>query len=432
MDNTLLAWVESTTGGRVTQTTRPPGGGSRELYLIDVERDDGMTLQLVLRCEAGGSFTGTEISPAKEATVYRALEHTEVPVPRVMALSPGETALLMERLAGTADMSPLASDARTAVMEAFVDALAALHNLDVDKLDLPGFPRPGTPEDHARLEISTWARLADDGIQEVDPMVRYSGAWLLAHPPAHVSRTVLVHGDAGPGNFLYDDSGVTGIVDWEFAHLGDPMDDWAWMHSRAAEAELDALKQRYGHATGIPVDEDQIRYYRAAVDYRCAITTSLAVAKGGGARGLPPYLLVTERYVTALAAKMSGLLGVTESTEVPTTGSTPRTLYFDMLLDGIRSAVRALDDPELREETRNLQILVHYLRAHDQLGAEVAERDRADRIGSIGHEALNQQRFRAMVEDAGASGDQVMFRYLLRKTARQRQLWVTLLDRPRH
>jgi aminoglycoside phosphotransferase (APT) family kinase protein len=431
MDNTLLAWVESTTAGCVTRTIRPPVGGSRELYLVDVERSDGITLQLVLRCEAGGSFAGTEISPAKEASVYRALEHTEVPVPRVVALSPGNTALLMERLAGTADMSSLASDERTVVMEGFVDALAALHNLDVDKLDLPNFARPRTPEDHARFEISTWARLADDGIPEVDPMIRYSGAWLLAHPPTHVSRTVLVHGDAGPGNFLYDHTGVTGIVDWEFAHIGDPMDDWAWIYSRAAEAELEVLKQRYGSATGIPIDEDQIRYYRAAVDYRCAITTSLAVAKGGGARGLPPYLLVTERYVTALAAKMAGLLGLAESTEVPTTESTPRTSYFDALLDGIRSAVRALDDPELREATRNLQILVHYLRAHDQMGAEIVERDRSDRVRSIGREALDQHRFRALVEEAGACGDQVVFRYLLRRTARERQLWVTLLDRPR-
>ena len=431
MDDALIAWVESTTAGRVTQTTRPPSGGSRELYLIDIECDDGTTLELVLRCEAGGSFAGTEISPAKEATVYRALERTDVPVPRVVSLSPGNTALLMERLAGTADMSSLAPGARDSVMEEFVDTLAALHNLDVDKLDLPGFPRPGTPEDHARLEISTWARLADEGIQELDPMVRYSGAWLLAHPPAHVSRTVLVHGDAGPGNFLYDDTGVTGIVDWEFAHLGDPMDDWAWVHSRADEAELDPLKQRYRRASGIPVDEDQIRYYRAAVDYRCAITTSLAVAKGGGARGLPLYLLVTERYVIALAAKMSGLLNVRESVEAPTAEPTPRTVYFDVLLDGIRSAVSATDDLELREATRNLQILVHYLKANDQLGAEVAERDHADRINSIGRDAVDPGRFRAMVDEAGASGDEVMLRYLLRKTARERQLWVTLLDRLR-
>ena len=76
MDDTLRSWVEETAGGRITAMTRPPAGGSRELYFVDVERDDGATVSLVLRCEGGGSFSGTEIAPAKEAVVYRALaEH---------------------------------------------------------------------------------------------------------------------------------------------------------------------------------------------------------------------------------------------------------------------------------------------------------------------------------------------------------------------
>ncbi|HEX9505572.1 MAG TPA: phosphotransferase family protein, partial [Acidimicrobiia bacterium] len=116
MDESLRTWVEETTGGRVVEATRPPGGGSRELYLVDVERPDGTVLPLVLRCEAGGSFTGTEISPAKEAVIYRALEHTDVPAPRVVGLAPDDAALLMERVAGTGDLSTLEPDARQATM----------------------------------------------------------------------------------------------------------------------------------------------------------------------------------------------------------------------------------------------------------------------------------------------------------------------------
>ncbi len=46
--------------------------------------------------------------------------------------------------------------------------------------------------------------------------------------PASVPRTVVCHGDVGPGNFLHDGARVTALLDWEFAHLGDPMDDLAW------------------------------------------------------------------------------------------------------------------------------------------------------------------------------------------------------------
>ena len=40
---------------------------------------------------------------------------------------------------------------------------------------------------------------------------------------------VLVHGDFGPQNMLFGDDGrLTGVVDWEFAHLGEPIEDLAW------------------------------------------------------------------------------------------------------------------------------------------------------------------------------------------------------------
>ncbi len=431
MDEAIRAWVEETAGGRITTLTRPPVGGSRELYFLDVERADGAVLPLVLRCESGGSFGGTEISPAREAVVYRALEPTDVPVPHVVGLAPGGAALLMERVAGSGDLSELGDAERAETMRDFVDALAALHNLDVDALALDGFRRPRRAEDHARFDLEMWAKLADDGVPHLDPLVRYAGAWLRAHAPSAVARTVLVQGDTGPGNFVFEHGTVTGIVDWEFAHVGDPMDDWAWVDMRMPGEDLTELHDRYAHATGIAIDRERIRYYRAAVDYRCAVTTSLAVARGGGARGWAPYLLVTERYVLGLAERLSGLTGVVETVELPEPVATPRTIYYDHLLDGIRTATRGIDDPGLREDTRSLQILVHYLRAHDEIGEEIERLDRADRMDTLGRDAFDEPRFTELVEGAGTMTDERVLRYLLRRTQRERLLWASVLDRAR-
>ena len=118
---------------------------------------------------------------------------------------------------------------------------------------------------------------------------------------------------------------------------------------RLPGADLGDLQDRYARATGIEIDHDRIRYYRAAVDYRCAVTTSLAVSRGGGARGWAPYLLVTERYVLGLADRLSGLLGVVENVAVPEVSPTARTPSYDHLLDGIRAAVRDIDDVDARE-----------------------------------------------------------------------------------
>jgi len=39
---------------------------------------------------------------------------------------------------------------------------------------------------------------------------------------------VLVHGDFGPQNVLIEDNRITALVDWEFAHIGQPVEDLAW------------------------------------------------------------------------------------------------------------------------------------------------------------------------------------------------------------
>ena len=41
--------------------------------------------------------------------------------------------------------------------------------------------------------------------------------------------SVLVHGDFGPQNMLFDARyRVAAVVDWEFSHVGDPIEDLAW------------------------------------------------------------------------------------------------------------------------------------------------------------------------------------------------------------
>ena len=64
-------------GGPIIHVNRPRAGGSRELYFVDVATGRRQGPPLVLRCEGGGSFAGTEVSPAKESVVYRALEQYE-------------------------------------------------------------------------------------------------------------------------------------------------------------------------------------------------------------------------------------------------------------------------------------------------------------------------------------------------------------------
>ncbi len=68
------------------------------------------------------------------------------------------------------------------------------------------------------------------------------------------SHPFIVHGDYGPQNILFDSATLRAkvLLDWEFSHTGDPVQDLAWaewivrMHHLATRQHLDSLFDGYG------------------------------------------------------------------------------------------------------------------------------------------------------------------------------------------
>ncbi len=59
-------------------------------------------------------------------------------------------------------------------------------------------------------------------------MIDYAARWLLDHLPRNPRRT-LVHNDFRNGNLMVTPDGVVAVLDWEIAHVGDPMRDLGWI-----------------------------------------------------------------------------------------------------------------------------------------------------------------------------------------------------------
>jgi tRNA A-37 threonylcarbamoyl transferase component Bud32 len=91
----------------------------------------------------------------------------------------------------------------------------------------------------------------------------------------------LVHGDYGPQNLLVDDARweVSAVLDWEFAHEGDPVEDLAWaewiirMHHASAVEALPALFEGYGH-------EPKWAIRHEAMWVRCSQFAELCTGRG--------------------------------------------------------------------------------------------------------------------------------------------------------
>jgi ATP/maltotriose-dependent transcriptional regulator MalT len=191
-------------------------------------------------------------------------------VPRVVAVDEAGKVMLTERAAGTHVLPDAGTEERDAVVADYVDALAELHRIDAAALTLPGYETPAGAAAHAGNELALWRRVHDARSRRRDQLVEFSLALLGRLAPTAVARTVVCHGDAGPGNFVADRGRVTALLDWEFAHLGDPMDDLAWWVFRGHDmagglGPLGPQLRRWSDATGLPVEVRSIEFYRALV-----------------------------------------------------------------------------------------------------------------------------------------------------------------------
>jgi len=272
----LVSWIEEVGGGRLLSADRMPGGARKEAWFIDLEDADGDPTSLFLRYDRSDpARTKDPWTLHREATVYLALQDSAVPVPRVLGVHPVHQAMLSERVQGGNWFSRIVDpDEQEATARDFMTRLAALHSLDAGALDLPLFPAVGTVAEAVLAELDEWEGVLAARGGTPDPALAFSLRWLRNHIPPYDGPPVLVQGDTGPGNFMYDGGRVTAVVDWELAHLGDPMDDIAWLSLRATQEPFTDFPTRlreYEVLSGNVVDEGRVRYYQVMAETKLQV-----------------------------------------------------------------------------------------------------------------------------------------------------------------
>ncbi|MEZ5232472.1 MAG: phosphotransferase family protein [Acidimicrobiales bacterium] len=286
----LAAQPDAAPAPRVDGIARIGVGRSRENWLFDATWPDGTVEPLIVRRDPPGGLLETD--RATEFAVLRALEATAVPAPVARWLDAtgrhlGRPSLVMRREPGTCDYfvlngpDPLAS--RVALAERFCDLLANIHAVDWAAAGLGHlFADPGpAAADH---ELDRWAAVLRQDRLEPTPELDLALAWLRETAPSS-SATVLVHGDFKAGNALLldDEDGpcprIVALLDWELAHLGDPMEDLGWItqplrtreHLIDGAWEREQLFARYERTTDRAVDLDAVRWWNVFSSFKTAV-----------------------------------------------------------------------------------------------------------------------------------------------------------------
>jgi aminoglycoside phosphotransferase (APT) family kinase protein len=261
----VVAWIGETTGGEVTDARLVSSGG-RLGYRIDVERA-GQQLPLFLqrgRRPGEGSF----MPLAREAEVSRAVEAIGVKVPHIWAVSETFNVVLMQRLDGAVwFQEPPQAEQRLKIAQDYTRQLARWHSTPASSLNLPSFQPIMSARAHQQAQLRGIRALFEEGDRAapIDALSRATLDYLEREIPDYDGPAVLCQGDTGPGNFLYAGDEVLGVVDWELAHVGDPMDDIAWLSWRVTQHGFPDFPQRlreYEQLSGITVDPARVYYYR--------------------------------------------------------------------------------------------------------------------------------------------------------------------------
>jgi aminoglycoside phosphotransferase (APT) family kinase protein len=256
------------------------GGASKEAWALDLRAADGRH-ELLVRRAGGGVIHSHTLSLEHEYRLVAVAYASGVRVPKPHAYLDdlaGRPAFVAERVPGETIgrrivQRPELAAARAALPEQLAEELAKIHAIPIDAVTFLG--RADAGEVVARVEREL------DAADEPHPAIELGIAWARAHPPT-ARAAVLDHGDFRVGNFVVGERGLDHVLDWEFAHIGDPLEDVAWPIVRAWRFGADDLRlggvgrvepylERYNARTGRNVSLEELGYWEIVGNLKWAV-----------------------------------------------------------------------------------------------------------------------------------------------------------------
>jgi aminoglycoside phosphotransferase (APT) family kinase protein len=248
------------------------GGASKEAWAVDAGGE-----ALLVRRAAVGVIHQHTLSLEQEFAVIEAAYAAGVLVPRPIRYIPdldGREAFVMERLTGETIgrrivQKPELAQARAALPVQMAEELAKIHAIPAAEVSFLS---------EARLE----RMIAEfDEVDEPRPAIELGLWWLRENRPPP-RPPVVVHGDYRIGNLVVGEHGLVGVLDWEFAHLDEPVRDLAFALVRAWRFGVPTLRlggigaaepyvERYNELTGFDVRPDELDYWELAGNVGWAI-----------------------------------------------------------------------------------------------------------------------------------------------------------------
>lgn len=262
-------------GVTIESLRRLSGGASRETWSFDARLGDGRVEPLILRRDPPSAPRG---GLSQEAQLLVAAGIAGVPVPAVLVASDDPSLLdapflVMARVEGETIprrilRDPAYAEARAGLAAQCGQVLGAIHA--IPPASVPGLEAPAQAHPAAD-QVERWRQVLDE-LGHPHPALELGLAWLATHlPEPSTAAPTVVHGDFRNGNLLVGPDGIRAVLDWELAHLGDPLEDLGWLCVKSWRfgavppvggfGSRQELTCAYTEATGRGVGSEELRWW---------------------------------------------------------------------------------------------------------------------------------------------------------------------------
>lgn len=312
---TIESWLSSRlpdAGDLVLKELNFPeeSGESSVTLLLDTESAAGER-KFVFRMAPPNSEVFDSHDIGLQYTLMEIMGEAGVPVPSLVGYEPdkalvGSDFYIMNFIPGQipTDNPPFAFGSwvtelddgqRAAMWRNGLEALAAIHRVDMSAYELPNLPRAAAGQSIIQHEIDKFDKMLDDEMKQVaQPVVVEAMEYIKANAPAD-GELRLCWGDSRVGNVIWQELKPAAVIDWEMANLGDPLQDvswWFWIdyiNSVGLGAErpgglpqLQEIYQQWHQLTGLSIDNTDYYDLFSVLRYTVILERKFAAMRAAG------------------------------------------------------------------------------------------------------------------------------------------------------
>ena len=266
--------------GKVSNLEPLTGGASKEIWKFEVSNAKKSTKMILRR---GSGIEGPlAIKTADEARIQKEVIKVGAPVPIILAVSKNEEELgdsyIMHFVEGESIARKILRDkeykkALPILAYQCGEAIAKIHNVDINNFSfLPKKPA----EDQLEDLYSTY-----QSFEQPSPVFEYAYLWLKEQDFGNFQES-LVHGDFRLGNIIVNADGLQSIIDWELAHIGNPLQDLGWVCGNSWRfgkndkvvggfGELEDLLEGYNSVNKLKVNKEMVKCWQVFGTFRWGV-----------------------------------------------------------------------------------------------------------------------------------------------------------------